>query len=229
MNGRYAATLRDGTAVVSGVTLAYTPYEDGARFVVVATSNMQAGAALVNCARLSVAQPGDNQKFHVYVPATTNGFFIAYSPAVGIYLVPPAQAGHGATLVRASVDPEPATAPADPFALRASPACPAGSKPVADAIVAAVRAARIAQRAGTPVAPAEIAEIVARGTATAGWLEIKPADAGAQGAMAQCLHVAGIPSAHLQAAGIADARRPGAIGFSDRFGFYLIARPQEGP
>ena len=92
-NGRYAVTLRDGTAVVSGVTLAYTPYEDGARFVIVATSNMQAGAALVNCARLSVAQPGDNEKFHVYVPATTNGFFIAYSPSVGIYLVPPAQAG----------------------------------------------------------------------------------------------------------------------------------------
>jgi carboxypeptidase family protein len=226
-NGRYPAALRDGTAVVSGVTLTYTPYDDGARFVVAAASNMQAGAALINCSRLSVAQPDDRAKFHVYLPEKQTGFFIAYTPALGIYFAPPAQAGHGATLVRASVDPEPAAPPADPFALRASPACPAGSKPVADAIVAAVRAARAAQRAGTPVPPAEIAEIVARGTAPAAWLEIKPADTGAQGAMAQCLHVAGVPSAHLQSAGIADARRPGAIGFSDRFGFYMIARPPE--
>ncbi|HWT05123.1 MAG TPA: hypothetical protein VN224_05155 [Xanthomonadales bacterium] len=129
--------------------------------------------------------------------------------------------------MRASVDPEPSAPPADPFALRASPACPAGSKPVADAIVAAVRAARTARRAGAPLPAAEIAEIVARGSAAAGWLEIKPADPPAQGAMAQCLHVAGVPSAHLQSAGIADARRPGAIGFSERFGFYVIARPPE--
>ncbi|MDQ6944441.1 MAG: hypothetical protein M3169_18230, partial [Candidatus Eremiobacteraeota bacterium] len=90
-----------------------------------------------------------------------------------------------------------------------------------------VRAARTAQRAGAPIAPAEIAEIVARGPANPGWLEIKPADPGVQGAVAQCLHVAGVPSAHLQSAGVADARRPGALGFSDRFGFYLIARPPE--
>ena len=227
--GRYPAALRDGTALVSGVTLTYTPYDDGARFVVAATSNMQAGAALINCARLSVAQPDDREKFHVYLPATQTGFFIAYAPALGIYFAPPAQAGHGVTLVRASVEPEPATPPADPFALRAAPACPAGSKPVADAVVAAVRAARAAQRAGAPLPAAEIAEIVARGTGAASWLEIKPADPLAQGAMTQCLHVAGVPSAHLQAAGIADARRPGAIGFSDRFGFYLIARPAEAP
>ncbi len=109
-NGRYPAALRDGTAVVSGVTLTYTPYEDGARFVVAAASNMQAGAALINCARLSVAQAADRDKFHVYLPEKQKGFFIAYSPALGIYLAPPAQAGHGATLVRASVDPEPSRA-----------------------------------------------------------------------------------------------------------------------
>jgi hypothetical protein len=138
--GKYPATISDGTAVVSGVTLTYTPYDDGARFVVSAASGMQAGAALINCARLSVAQgPEDREKFHLYLPASQTGFFIAYSPALGIYFAPPAQAGRGATLVRATMDPEPATAPADPFALRAAPACPAGSKPVADAIVAAVR------------------------------------------------------------------------------------------
>jgi hypothetical protein len=29
----------------------------------------------------------------------------------------------------------------------------------------------------------------------------------------------------LTSAGIEDARRPGALGFTDRFGFYVIARP----
>ncbi|HEV3086473.1 MAG TPA: TonB-dependent receptor [Candidatus Elarobacter sp.] len=228
-NGRYPASIAGGTANAGGVALAYTPYDDGARFVVAATSNELAGAAVVNCARLSVVQPGDAEKFHVYVPASQarGQFFVAYSPVYGIYLAPPPQAARGGTMVRISVDPEPAAPPAEPFALRAAPACAAGSKPVADAVVAAVRAAREAQRAGSTPPPAEIATIVARGTAARGWLEIAPADPLAQAAIVQCLHVAGVPRAHLQAAGIDDARRPGEIGFSDRFGFYLIARPPE--
>jgi hypothetical protein len=225
--GRYPAALRDGTATVRGVTLAYTPYDDGARFVVSATATMPTGAAIINCARLSVAQPDDREKFHVYAPAVQSGFFIAYSPALGIYLVPPAQAGRGATMVRASTEPVPSAPPAAPFALRAAPACPSGTKPAADAVVAAVRAARDAQRAGAPIPSAEIAEIVAGGTGSTGWLEIKPADTIAQVAIVQCLHVAAVPSAQLKSAGIGDARRPGAIGFSDRFGFYLIARPPD--
>jgi hypothetical protein len=44
----------------------------------------------------------------------------------------------------------------------------------------------------------------------------------------QCLHVAAVPADHLHAAGIADARRPGALGFTDRFGFYIIPRPDGG-
>jgi hypothetical protein len=227
-NGKYPAALPDGTASVRGVTLAYTPYDDGERFVVSATANIQTGAAIINCARLSVAQgPEDREKFHLYLPPAQNGFFIAYSPALGIYLVPPAQAARGATLVRAAVEPIPSAPPAAPFALKSAPACPAGSKPVADAIVAAVRAARDAQRVGAPIPPAEIAEIVAGGAGNASWLEIKPADPIAQAAIVQCLHVAGVPSAQLTSAGIADARRPGAIGFTDRFGFYLIARPPD--
>jgi hypothetical protein len=112
--------------------------------------------------------------------------------------------------------------------MRDSPGCPIGSKPVANAIVAAVRAARDAQRAGTPVPPVELAEIVARGPAAKGWLEIKPADPLAQGAIMQCLHVAAVPLEHLKANGIDESRRPGALGFSDRFGFYIIARADGG-
>jgi Carboxypeptidase regulatory-like domain len=228
-NGRYPPALAGGTAKAGSVTLEYTPYDDGARFVVVAKSDERSSAAVVNCARLSVVQPGDAEKFHVYVPASheRGQFFIAYSPMYGIYFAPPAQAARGATLMRVSADLEPASPPAEPFALRAAPACPAGSKPVADAIVATVRAARDAQRAGTTAPAVEIAEIVARGDAARGWLEIAPADPLAQAAMMQCLHVAGVPRAHLQAAGIDDARRPSAIGFSDRFGFYLIAQPPQ--
>ena len=225
---RYPATLADGRATVSGIALTYTPYDDGARYVVAAIApDMMQGAAFMNCARLSVAQPEDREKFHLYLPVETErgSFFIAYTPSLGIYFVPPAQAAHGAVQVRVSADPEPSASPANPFVLRESPGCPVGAKPVANAIVAAVRAARAAQRAGAAIQPVELAEIVARGTPAKGWLEIKPADPLAQGAILQCLHVAGVPSAHLTSAGIEDARRPGALGFTDRFGFYVIARP----
>jgi hypothetical protein len=229
--GRYPGALPDGKATVNGIVLVYTPYENGARYVVAAGkgSDMRAGASFLNCARLSMAQPEDRAAFHVYVPADTEsehgGMFIAYSPAVGLYLAPPSHPGRGMVMQRASVDPEPAAAPADPFVLRDAPACSAGAKPVAVAIVAAVRTARDAQRAGTAAPPVELAEIAARGPAQKGWLEIKTADPIAQGAIVQCLHVAAVPPAHLLGAGIDDARRPGALGFTDRFGFYSIARP----
>ncbi|HEY0396650.1 MAG TPA: TonB-dependent receptor [Candidatus Elarobacter sp.] len=227
---RYPATIPGGSVTVQGIALAYTPYDDGARFVVSAKApDMRAGAAFMNCARLSAVQEGDRDKFHIYLPADQGrDFFIGYSPAYGIYFAPPAGGPRGGgVVVRAGIDPEPAAPPADPFALRASPACPAGSKPVAVALVEAVRAARDAQRRGVAVAPVELAEIVARGPAATGWLEIKPADQGAFGAVLQCLHVAGIQPDHLKAAGIGDARRGSALGFSDRFGFYVVARPED--
>jgi hypothetical protein len=229
--GRYPARLADGNATVSGVTLTYTPYDDGARYVVDAKApDMRSGAAFMNCARLGIVQEGDREKFHLFVPEGSGRgqFFIAYSPAVGIYFAPPSQPGRGATMIRTTTDPEPSSPPGNPFALREGPGCPIGSKPVANAIVEAVRTARAAQRAGTAVALVELAEIVARGPAATGWLEIKPADPLAQGAILQCLHVAAVPLAHLTSAGIEETRRPGALGFSDRFGFYTIARPEDG-
>ena len=225
-SGRFPATLPGGRVTVGASVVSYVPYEDGARYVVSAAAPMRENAALLNCARLGVAGADDREKFHVYVPAeASNEFFIAYAPSLGIYFVPPGQPQRGAAIVRASVDPIPSAPPAAPFALKAAPACPVSSKPVADAMVAAVRAARDAQRAGTAVPAAEIAQIVARGAPQRGWLEIAPGDQLAQAAVLQCLHVAGVPPAQLQAAGIADQRRPGTLGFSDRFGFYLIGRP----
>ncbi|HEY0614974.1 MAG TPA: TonB-dependent receptor, partial [Candidatus Elarobacter sp.] len=228
---RYPATIPGGTAVVSGVSLAYTPYDDGARYVVGAKApDMRSGAAFMNCARLAVVQPGDSEKLHVYVPADQGReFFVGYSPVFGVYFAPPAQGPRGGTLVRASLDPEPASPPANPFALRDAPQCPVGSKPVAIAIVAAVRAARDAQRSGAAMPAAELAEIAAHGAPATGWLEIKPADPLAQGAILQCLHVASVTAEHLKAAGVADVRRAGALGFADRFGFYTVGRPGEGP
>ena len=230
-NGRYPASLPGGVATVNGVALRYIAFDDGARYVIAATApDMRAGAAFMNCARLSVAQPDERETYHFFLPAEQDRgtFFIGYTPLLGIYFAPPAQAGRGMVQVRAGTDPEPAAPPADPYALRSAPGCPAGSKPVAIAIVEAVRAARAAQRAQTVIPAAELAEIVARGPAAAGWLEIKPADPLAQGAIMQCLHVAAVPIEHLHDAGISDARRPGALGFTDRFGFYVIARPVAG-
>ena len=226
--GRYPTALRNGRITVSGVTLAYTPYDDATRFAVTTEGSLQAAAALINCARLGAVAPEDRAKYHVYVPVQEpRGFFIAYTPLLGIYFVPPQQMERGATRVAASTESPPPSAPAEPFAQRPAPACPTASKPVADAIVAAVRAAREAQRAGSAVASSDVAELAARGTPPGGWLEIAPRDPISQVAVIQCLHVAGVPREALQAAGIGDARRPGALGFSDRFGFYVIARPPD--
>ncbi|MDP9111538.1 MAG: hypothetical protein M3M96_07900, partial [Candidatus Eremiobacteraeota bacterium] len=68
-------------------------------------------------------------------------------------------------------------------------------------------------------------EITAHGSAPATWLELKARDAFAMTAAMQCLHVADVPRDHLQAAGIADDRRGSPLGFTERFGFYLIQRP----
>ncbi len=227
--GRYPATLPRGRQTVSGVALEYLSYDDGARYVVTIGGDLRLSAAFMNCARLGIANPDDREKYHPYIPAAgARGFFIAYTPRLGVYLVPPQVVERGAVGVRVSTDPEPAAAPADPYAQRPAPACPTASKPIADAIVAAVKAARNAQRSGaSPPPPADVAQIVAHGAAPQGWLEIKPTDMLAQGAVIQCLHVAAVPIAHLQTAGIDDGRRPGAIGFSDRFGFYLTAPPPE--
>ncbi|HYW54835.1 MAG TPA: hypothetical protein VE826_12765, partial [Dongiaceae bacterium] len=231
-NGRYPATIPGGTETVSGTALAYVSYEDGARYAVTADAPVRSSAAFINCARLGFGgDPEDQAKFHLYAPQVQarGTFFIAYAPNVGLYMVPPKQAAAGATKVTASVGPEPATPPTDPFKMRAAPDCPTSSKPVADALVVAIKAARDAQRAGKPVPPSEVAEIAARGDAQHGWLEITPHEGLAQVAVLQCLNVAGIVPARLKAVGIEDTRRSGALGFADRFGFYLIARPGDAP
>jgi Carboxypeptidase regulatory-like domain len=230
-NGTYPATLAGGTESVGGATLKYVPFENGARYVVTADAPLRSSVAFINCARLAFGgDPEDQAKFHLYAPpAQARGtFFIAYAPNVGLYMVPPKQAASGATKLTATVGPEPAAPPAEPFKLRAAPECPVSSKPVADALVAAVKTARDAQRAGKPVPPSEVADIVARGDAQRGWLEITPREGMAQIAAIQCLYVAGMLPARLKAAGIDDTRRSGALGFADRFGFYLIARPGDG-
>ena len=223
---RYPASIPGGRTTISGIVLEYTPYDDGARFVVAALAHgIRDAAPLVNCSHLSGGPAEERTKFHLYAPATQERgqLFVAYSPRVGLYLVPPENAMRGGARVQVSVDPEPAQAPVDPFAQRPAPACPVSSKPVADAVVAAVRAARDAQRSGAAMPAFDIVDVAAHGTARRGWLEIKPRDSFAQIAVVQCLHVAGVPHEHLQAAGIDDTRRPDSLGFADRFGFYLIA------
>ncbi|HEX3550094.1 MAG TPA: TonB-dependent receptor [Candidatus Elarobacter sp.] len=221
---RYPSEVPGGKTTLNGMALQYVSYDGGARYVVTAQGELRIAAAFLNCARLSGGgdDPDALAKHHLYAPAADyKGFFIAYSPVVGLYLLPPPQT-RGGLRVEASVEPEPPSAPADPFAERAPPACPAASKPVADALIDAVRAARAAQRSGSPIPPSDVADIRAGGSGAGTWLEIAPHDAFAQVAALQCLRIAGLPKPHLAAAGIGDARRVGTLGFADRFGFYLI-------
>jgi len=209
------------------VTLDYVPYENGLRFVVTASAQLRLSAAFLNCARLSFASSDDREKYHLYFSPSQSKreFFIAFRPSIGIYLVPPPNSMKTTTSATASTDQEPAVPPTDPFAERV-PACPSSAKPLAQAMVAAVRGARAAALRGAPVSPNDVADITAHGTPPSGWLELKPRDPFAGTALLQCLHVAGVSPAHLAATGIADARRHG-FGFSDRFGFYLIASPEK--
>jgi hypothetical protein len=225
---RYPATFAGAKTVMNGIALEYVAYAGGERYVVTAQSPTRAAAAFLNCARLSGGSPEERAQHHLYSPASqTKGvFFIAYAPSIGLYLVPPPDT-RGGVRVDISLEAEPAAAPVDPFAERVPPACPAGSKPVADALVAAVRAARDAQRGGSQAASSDVADIVAGGGAQNGWLELTTHDAFAQTAALQCLHVAAVQRAHLAAAGIGDTRRPGSLGFAERFGFYVVAMPGE--
>jgi len=228
MNGVYPSSIPGGTANVGTVILTYVTYDNGARFAVTVTGPIAASASFLNCARMSSAPPEDRAKFHLYLPppgGPRSNFFIAYAPAVGIYLVPSEMPSVNRSTITATTDPEPPSPPSSPFAYRDT--CPSSSKPVADAIVAAVRAARTAQSSGAAAPPAEIADIVAHGSGAQSWLEITPHDMLAGAAIVQCLHVASVVPAHLAAAGIGDVRRPGSLGFADRFGFYSINRPDQ--
>src|SRR5665213_1835510 len=82
-------------------------------------------------------------------------------------------------------------------------------------------------RAGAALPAAEVAEIAARGDAQRGWLEVAPRDSFAVPVLLQCFHVAGVMRARLQAEGIGDERRFGALGFADRFGFYIVSPPAQ--
>jgi hypothetical protein len=224
-DGRYPETLSGIPGTVSGIPLRYQAYDDGARYVVIATGVIPAGAAMLNCARLHGGPPEEMTQRHLYQPTgARNAFLIIYAPSVGLYLMPPTQAPRGGVLMRAEIDPIPEAAPADPYALKTS--CPASSKPVVDALVIAMKAAHAASP-GTPPATSDVAVITSH-DGTPRWFEIVPRDQLANGIILNCLHVAGVPPDRLKAAGIDDARRQG-LGFSDRFGFYVVGGLQQRP
>lgn len=218
-DGRYPASLARVPTEVAGVRLQYIVYAAGAHYAVSIGGSLLQIATFINCARLATGDRDEFAKRGLYVPApdSKTPFNVLFSPLVGMYFSFGAVAGMVRTEARS--EPEPATPPSEPFALRAE--CPAASKPLAEALIAAVRAARDASRAGRPIPSADVAEIVGHGDSPF-WLALKPTDEIGGVVAFACLHIAGIPASHLAAAGIADARRSG-LGFSDRFGFYSIA------
>jgi hypothetical protein len=222
-DGRYPETLPGIPTSVSKIPLRYVTYDDAARYAVVATGVIPAAAAMLNCARLHGGSPEEMTRRHLYQPSgERNAFLIIYAPSIGLYVMAPTQAPRGGVLMRAEIDPIPEAAPADPFARKA--ACPASSKPIVDALVAAVQAAR-ATPSGSPPAESDVAVITPH-DGTARWFEIAPRDQIAHAIVLNCLHVAGVPSERLKAAGIDDARRQG-LGFTDRFGLYAAGGPPQ--
>jgi Carboxypeptidase regulatory-like domain len=217
-DGRYPATLPGTT--VAGVPIRYAAYDDGTRFAVITTAAIPSGIPLMNCARLHGGPQAEFEKRRLLQPpAEKNAFLVVYAPSVGLYLVAPSDM-RGGVVERADVGGEPDAPPAQPFALRAD--CPAQAKPVADAVVAAVRAALAARAAGGPVPPSDVAEIVAH-AGPPPWLAITPAEPQATAKVLQCLRVAGVGRERLRALGIADDRKIDALGFTERLGFYSVS------
>ena len=217
--GRYPAKLPGIPAEVNRIGLEYVAYDGGARFAVATAAPLRIEAAFINCARLTSGSAEQIAKRHIYVPnPQPKGLFIAFSPAVGMYFVPPADTMRGAQ-AEVTTDEEPKTAPADPFALR--PKCTAASKPLVVALIDAVQTARAAVRDGKPIPQSDVADIAAGGTPPNTWLEIKPREIFATMAMMECTHVAAIPKTRLAAAGIVQQRRGYSLGYADRFGFFI--------
>jgi hypothetical protein len=225
--GQYPAKLAGIPTEVNRIALEYVAYDGGARYAVTTGAPFRVAAAFINCSRLTSGTPEQIAQRHIYVPKPQpKGPFIAFSPAVGMYFVAPADTIRaGAPQDEPTTDEEPATPPADPFALR--PKCSAASKPLAVAIIDAVQTARAAVRDGKPIPPSDVGEIAVGGTAPNTWLEIKPREVFAFGVLLECAHVAAIPKARLAAVGIVQQRRGFSLGFADRFGFfYAIAPPR---
>ncbi len=217
----YPASLRGSPASVEGVVLRYVSYDAGARYAIVVEGPMRMRASVINCVNVGIARPDELASLHLYAEAAadpnTRGPFVAFTPSAGLYLVPPEQTMRGAVTVNATVDPEPPEPPADPFARRE--ACPASSRPLADAVVAAVQAA-LASPAGGAATPGDVVTVTRHRSPPADWLAIDLK--GPPFALLQCVHVAGVSREHLRAAGIDDDRRNGAVGFSRRYGFYAV-------
>jgi hypothetical protein len=222
--GLYPAKLAGIPTVVNNIGLTYVVYDDGARYAVTTAAPFRAIAAFINCSRLTSGSREQIAQRHIYVPnPQPKGLFIGFSPAVGMYFIPPADTVRSASKTELATDDEPKTPPADPFALR--PACTAASKPLVVAIVDAVQNARAAVRDGKPMPPSDVAEIGASGTPPNIWLEIKPREVFALTAMLECTHVATIARTRLAAVGIVPQRRGFSLGFADRFGFFVMPAP----
>ena len=95
----YPAALRGAPNKVANVDLEYIPYDGNAHYAVAIGGSLLYSAAVINCAAIVFATPEDVVKRHLYVAPKLekNGLFIAYSPLVGMYFVPPPQPPKGMT------------------------------------------------------------------------------------------------------------------------------------
>ena len=177
--------------------------------------------ALFGCLPLHIAQTADVTAAHLYTPATGTfaSFQVTFMPSVGLYIVPrPQTAGQESFRVYAL----PSTAPATPFAVRAS-----ASTCTPDLLAGATQSLQQLQAyftTGTAAASWTIAQHAAK---SGPWYSLVPGDPAVIPALIACGRIAAVSPGDIVAKGYDGILTPG-INYAKPFGLYLI-RPQRPP
>ncbi len=176
---------------------------------------------LFGCFALHIARPDEVTQRKLYAPQNV-GFFIPqiiFMPSVGLYFTPrPPQAGQE----QFRVYKLPATAPADPFAVRTSTTCTAQAQSLAQQSLQELRAYFASG------APAPSWTIVAH-TATKGtWYQLDPADPTVVAAVVMCARVAATTQDELTGRGFGGATIP-SLNYALPLGLYVVRNRLSSP
>ncbi len=175
---------------------------------------------VAGCMSLHLAQTADVTGRKLYAPASSLFFVpqLTFMPAVGMYVVPRTPQAGQETFRLYKL---PTTAPADPFAVRASTTCTSAASGLAGPALAELRG-HFASAASAP------AWTIAAHTEKGGmWYDLQPADPTVIPAIIACGHVSAATADELSARGLSGKPVP-ELNYAQPLGLYLI-RPAPRP
>lgn len=176
------------------------------------------------CAPVSAGTVEQAQALHLYVPESTALYQhpLAYSPAVGLYIVRrPAQTGQE----QFRLYKLPSKPPAQPFAVQPSSRCASDQQPMAEKLLSPLAQFVTAYETSKATSPQPAGwTVTPHTTATSYWLELRLTDFSNLAAVLTCGHVSTGSAAEVRAAGY-DGAQPPSLNYAPSLGLYLV-RPQ---